>query len=67
VLGCRVEVAAERETTAIGAAVLAGLATGLWDEGTVRDLLRPGRAYEPRGVQTRRDDWRLAVRRALLR
>jgi glycerol kinase len=67
VLGCRVEVAAERETTAIGAAVLAGLATGLWDEGTVRGLLRIGTAYEPRGVEIQRDDWRLAVRRALLR
>ena len=67
VLGCRVEVAAERETTAIGAAVLAGLATGLWDEDTVRGLLRVGTTYEPSGVETRRDDWRLAVRRALLR
>jgi glycerol kinase len=67
VLGRRVEVAAERETTAIGAAVLAGLATGLWDEGAVRGLLRVGTTYEPRGVEIPRDDWRLAVRRALLR
>jgi glycerol kinase len=67
VLGCRVEVAAERETTAIGAAVLAGLATGLWDEGTVRGLLHVGTSYEPREVEIQRDEWRLAVRRALLR
>ncbi len=69
VLGCRVEVAAERETTALGAAALAGLATGVWpDRGSIRDLLRPGAVYEPSGADLRhlREDWRRAVRRTLL-
>ena len=36
-LGCPVEVAAERETTALGAPALAGLAIGLWpDDDAIR-------------------------------
>ncbi|HSL65839.1 MAG TPA: glycerol kinase GlpK [Gaiellaceae bacterium] len=71
VLGCRVEVAAERETTALGAAALAGLALGLWPgEPSVRELLAPGAVYEPRGdpavLDEAREGWRRAVRRALL-
>jgi len=69
-LGCRVEVAAERETTALGAAVLAGRATGLWpDDDAIRALIRPGAVYEPAGdtaeVAALRDQWRVALRRAL--
>ena len=41
--GCPVEVAAETETTALGAAALAGLAVGLW-----RDLGEVGGAHPPR-------------------
>jgi glycerol kinase len=70
VLGCRVDVAAERETTALGAAALAGLATGLWpDREAVRERLRPGAVYEPAPdaeVERLRDDWQLALRRTLL-
>ena len=71
VLGCRIEVAAERETTALGAAALAGLATGLWpNREAVRELLRPGAVYEPSADDAERvrlrDEWRLALRRALL-
>jgi glycerol kinase len=71
-LGCRVEVAAERETTGLGAAVLAGLAVGLWpDEHFVRSKLRRGTVYEPAGdpktLEHLRAEWRLAVRRALIR
>jgi glycerol kinase len=70
-LGCRVEVAAERETTALGAAVLAGLAWGVWpDEQAVRSMLRREAAYEPAGdpaeVARSKAEWRLALRRALL-
>jgi len=72
VLGCPVEVAAERETTALGAAVLAGLAVGVWSgPEEVRALLRPGAAYEPgegrAAALEQRELWRLAVRRSLLR
>jgi glycerol kinase len=71
-LGCAVEVAAERETTGVGAAVLAGLGIGLWpDEGSLRSLLRRGTRYEPAGdrdeLERLRAEWRLAVCRALVR
>ena len=43
-LGCPVEVAAEQETTALGAAALAGRAVGLWpDDDAIRRTLRPAR------------------------
>ena len=46
--GCPVEVAAEPETTALGAAALAGLAVGLWrDVGELGALIRRGARYEP--------------------
>jgi glycerol kinase len=69
VLGCPVEVAAERETTALGAAALAGLAVGIWrDPDEVRGLLRPGAVYEPAGTPPpAREEWRLALRRVRLR
>jgi len=65
VLGIPVEVAAEREQTALGAALLAGLAVGVWE----RPMPSPaGRRYEP----APRDEterlyagWRDALRRAL--
>jgi glycerol kinase len=47
-LGCRVEVAAERETTALGAAALAGRGIGIWpDEGAIRSCISRGAVYEP--------------------
>jgi glycerol kinase len=71
-LGCRVEVAAEREATGLGAAVLAGLGSGLWpDERSLRSSLGRGTVYEPAGdpekIERLRAEWRLAVRRALVR
>ena len=71
VLGCRIDVAAERETTALGAAALAGLATGVWpSRDAVRERLHPAATYEPSADaadRTRlRDEWRRALRRALL-
>jgi glycerol kinase len=71
VLGCPVEVSAEAETTALGAAALAGLAVGVWPDTDALELLaRPGARYEPRDLPelaARRDAWRLALRRAQLR
>ncbi|OLE75438.1 MAG: glycerol kinase [Chloroflexi bacterium 13_1_20CM_2_70_9] len=69
VLGLPVEVAAVRETTALGAAYLAGLGVGLWRS---RDELRSRRAvaarYEPRMSVDEREhlyrDWQRAVERA---
>ena len=70
-LGCPVEVAAEQETTALGAAALAGLAIGLWpDLDAIRSWLRPGAVYEPAAdpgwAAERRAEWRAALERALL-
>jgi glycerol kinase len=70
-LGCRVEVAAEQETTALGATILAGRAIELWpDDDAIRSRLRPGAVYEPSGetaeLEALREGWRLALRRALL-
>jgi glycerol kinase len=69
-LGCPVEVAADAEATALGAAALAGLAVGTWaDLDEVSALMRRGARYEPRmapgEVASLRDAWRDAVRRAL--
>jgi glycerol kinase len=69
-LGCPVEVAAERETTALGAAALAGLAIGIWPSlEEIRARIRRGAAYEPSPdrdwVAGRRAEWQLAVRRAV--
>jgi glycerol kinase len=71
VLGCRVEVAAERETTALGAAALAGRAIGLWpDGGQAQARIRPRAVYEPAAegadLESLRAEWRHAVRRARL-
>jgi glycerol kinase len=47
-LGVPVEVPVIRETTALGAAYLAGLATGIWTLGGLAKLWRVERRYEPR-------------------
>jgi glycerol kinase len=69
-LGCRVEVAGEQETTALGAAVLAGRAIGLWpDEQTLHSKRRRGITYEPAShpekLERQRAEWRQAIHRAL--
>jgi glycerol kinase len=69
VIGVPVEVAAVRETTALGAAFLAGLAVGVWRS---TDELAKRRAvaarYEPRVSRDERDSlyakWKRAVERA---
>ena len=70
-LGCPVEVAAERETTALGAAALAGRAIGLWpDDEAIRSRIRRGAVYEPAAgrdtVAAQRAEWRAALARALI-
>jgi glycerol kinase len=70
-LGCPVEVAAERETTALGAAALAGLATGVWQSTDELDArIRRGARYEPsmsrEDAARLRGGWRSALARALL-
>lgn len=67
-----VEVPEERETTALGAAALAGLATGAWKSlDEVASSWRRAARYEPvlpaEDAERLVAEWRLAVKRALLR
>jgi glycerol kinase len=67
-LGIPIEVARERETTALGAAALAALALGLRDRPPEPS---PGSRYEPALPRDEAErlyaGWRQALRRALLR
>jgi glycerol kinase len=67
--GCPVEVAADADATALGAAALAGLAIGVWDgPEAIRARVRLGARYEPAmfrdEANVRRAEWRRAVERA---
>jgi glycerol kinase len=66
-----VEVPVERETTALGAAALAGLAVGVWSSlEELADTRRLAARYEPKLDEDEAErllaEWRLAVSRALL-
>jgi glycerol kinase len=70
-LGSPVEVAADTEATALGAAALAGLGSGLWSGvQDLRELVRRGARYEPamsrEEAAARRGEWRRALERARL-
>lgn len=59
----------QSETTALGAAYLAGLAVGVWpDRATVAENWRAGARFEPRSTDAQRtamlDRWELAVERS---
>jgi len=68
VLGVPVVVPEISETTALGAAYLAGVATGLWTEEEVRAMWREAARYEPRMPDSERErllgEWALALERA---
>ena len=68
VLGVPVVVPEVSETTALGAAYLAGVATGLWSEQDTRDMWREAARYEPRmGIDEREAllaDWARALDRS---
>jgi glycerol kinase len=60
----------ERETTALGAAALAGLGVGAWSLEELARAWRPAARYEPKLDEDEAErllaEWRLAVSRALL-
>jgi glycerol kinase len=67
-LGCPIVRSAQRETTALGAAHLAGLAVGFWrSPEAVAEARAPGRRFEPamgeEQRETQRAVWRAAVER----
>jgi glycerol kinase len=68
VLGVPVIVPEVSETTALGAAYLAGVATGTWSEADVGSMWREAARYEPRMPAARRDEllagWHRAVERS---
>ena len=68
VLGVPVIVPEVAETTALGAAYLAGIATGLWTAEQVREMWREGARYEPRMGEGEREDllgrWHEALARS---
>ncbi len=68
VLGVPVIVPEVAETTALGAAYLAGIATGMWTADQVREMWREAATYEPAMADAERDRlmgrWREAVSRA---
>ena len=65
VLGVPVVVPEVSETTALGAAYLAGVAPGTWSEADVRGLWREAARYEPRMPAAQRDELLAGWRRAL--
>jgi glycerol kinase len=68
VLGAPVLVPEIAETTALGAAYLAGIATGRWSAGQVAEMWREAARYEPRmGAEERESllaEWRRALERS---
>jgi glycerol kinase len=68
VLGAPVVVPEIAETTALGAAYLAGIATGRWSAAQVAEMWREATRYEPRMGVEERDallgEWRRAVERS---
>ena len=66
ILGCRLVRPVDTETTALGAAYLAGLATGVWKSTEeVEQFWRAEKTFEPRMSQSQRDElfagWKDAV------
>ena len=70
-LGVPVNRPAQIETTALGAAYLAGLQTGAWSAAELRSLNPLERRFEPKISQDeraeKRQNWREAVERTLTR
>ncbi len=68
VLGAPVIVPEIAETTALGVAYLAGIATGRWTEEQVGEMWREAARYEPKMGEDQRSsllgDWRRALERA---
>jgi glycerol kinase len=68
VLGAPVVIPEVSETTALGAAYLAGIATGLWNQEQVRAMWREAHRYEPRMSADERESllarWHQALERS---
>lgn len=69
ILGAAVERAAVIETTALGAAYLAGLAVDYWQMSEISDTWRVGRRFDPAMEEPRRESlykgWKKAIQHAM--
>jgi glycerol kinase len=67
-LGVPVVVPTITDTTALGAAYLAGITAGIWTESDVRSMWQEGDRYEPQMDEAEREallaDWRRALERS---
>jgi glycerol kinase len=67
-LGIPVRRPRHTETTALGAAFLAGLGAGVWKDGDLEQLWKLDREFEPRMSRDQADalqsEWRRAVERS---
>jgi len=66
ILGVPVQRPANLDTTAMGAAFLAGLGVGLWDREALRTLSRVGARFEPRMSEPERRRWNERFHRAVM-
>jgi glycerol kinase len=66
-LGIPVRRPRQTETTALGAAFLAGLGAGVWSDGDLTDLWKPDREFEPRMSRDQADELQMQWRRAVER
>lgn len=64
-LGIPVDRSAEREATALGAALLAGLATGIYDADDVRSIPQVEHTFEPLWDDTRRAEHEASWQRSI--
>ena len=67
ILGTKVQRASNLETTALGAAYLAGLAVGFWESmDEIKDMYEEGGVFEPQMADAEREklyqNWKLAVK-----
>jgi glycerol kinase len=66
-LGIPVRRPRQTETTALGAAFLAGLGAGIWSDGDLTDLWKLDRDFEPRMSRDQADELQIQWRRAVER
>lgn len=68
ILGAKVMRPQVTETTALGAAMLAGRAVGLWDDSALKNIWQPEKCFTPRLSPVERENqlrqWRRAVEKA---
>ncbi|TYB83830.1 MAG: glycerol kinase GlpK [Kosmotoga sp.] len=67
VMGVSLDRAVTRETTALGAALLAGLAVGIWDKKKLKEKRRSEVVFSPNGKEMEEEyrKWKVAMKRCM--